>query len=142
LSTPEGSYRCAECKSWRHLEAYAAAVVGGPLDAEGKLAGHDSVEECFLHEDSICCTRHMCAPIEAFLAGRWCRWWCCRRCGGSGKTGHPGDQYRYPCPANESTLLRWPPGIRNRQTNGHEGWRPAGQVAALACGEKDAQPAP
>ena len=132
MATAEGAYRCAECGSWRHLTAYAAAVVGGPLNERGELAAYDSIDECFVHEDSICCTRHMLAPVEMFLGGRWCRWWSCPRCHGKGTVG---EGRGYPCPdgIRKDQGIAWAGG---RQGPGiHEGWLPAREAATLRAAE-------
>lgn len=132
MSTAEGAYRCAECKSWRHLLAWSAALAEGPLDAEGNLISYDYVEDCYLHEDSIHCTRHMDAPIEMFRKGRWCRWWSCPKCRGYGRVGTSG------LPARDNGY-RCSGGIKVEDSSGswgwdgtiHEGWFPVSEFTAL-----------
>jgi len=131
MSTAEGAYRCAECRSWRHLMAWAAALIEGPLDANGDLARYDYVEDCYLHTDSIHCTRHMDARIEMFLNGRWCRWWSCPGCRGSGRVGPDGrpaarEARGYECSGGIKGDGRW---------KIHEGWLPAREYAALIVTE-------
>ena len=46
VSTAEGAYRCAECKSWRNLVAWAVALVEGPLNDRGELVQYDYVDDC------------------------------------------------------------------------------------------------
>jgi hypothetical protein len=46
VSTAEGAYRCAECKSWRNLAAWAVALVEGPLNERGELVRYDYVDDC------------------------------------------------------------------------------------------------
>ena len=134
MSTAEGAYRCAECKSWRHLMAWAAALIEGPLDAAGNLASYDYAEDCYLHEDSIHCTKHMDAPIEMFRKGRWCRWWSCPKCRGCGRIGADGRPARtgergYECSKGlKVSEDRWAGEI-------HEGWFPASEYAALMAAE-------
>lgn len=122
MSTAEGAYRCAECKSWRHLVAWAAALIEGPLDADGDLVRYDYVEDCYLHEDSIHCTKHMSAGIEMFRSGRWCRWWTCDRCGGVGRVGINRE---YDCMGGlKISEDRW-----GRRV--HRGWLRPEQIPAL-----------
>jgi hypothetical protein len=127
VSTAEGAYRCAECKSWRHLHAWATGVIEGPLGAKGELASYDYVDECGLQEDSIHCTRHMGAGIEMFLGGRWCRWWSCPKCKGTRRTGEGG----YACLYG----IEKPPGPGHWDGKLHEGWLPAREVADLLAAE-------
>jgi hypothetical protein len=131
MTTTDGAYRCAECKSWRHLMAWAPALIEGPLDERGDLARYDYVEDCGgLHEDSIHCTKHIDEPIEMFLDGRWCRWWSCPQCHGAGRAGQ--EPYRYRCPGGIEK-----PGRYGAVTI-HEGWMPAREYAALISAEKAA----
>jgi hypothetical protein len=132
MTTAEGAYRCAECKTWRHLMAWAAALIEGPLDAKGELAEYGWVEDCYLHEDSIHYTRHMDSAVEKFHNGQWCRWWSCPRCGGKRYTEPDfyGDGRRYPCPAGlEVKGGGWWDGKI------HRGWLPAREHAALMATE-------
>ena len=120
--TTEGAYRCAECKNWRHLMAWAAGLIEGPLDASGNLTRYDYVDECYLHEDSIHCTKHIDAPIEMFRKGRWCRWWSCPKCQGHRRIG---TDRRYPCLGGIKVPDScWYDGMI------HEGWLPPEQVPA------------
>jgi hypothetical protein len=134
MSTAEGAYCCAECKSWRHLMSWAAALVEGPLDAKGDLAGYTYVEDCYLHEDSIHCTKHMDAPIEKFRNGRWCRWWSCPKCQGCGRVSAGGgpassSERSYECPKGlKGSEDRWAGRI-------HKGWLPASEHATLVAAE-------
>lgn len=131
MSTAEGAYRCAECKSWRHLMAWAAALIEGPLDADGNLARYDYEEDCYLHEDSIHCTRHMDAPIELFREGRWCRWWSCPRCKGCGRIGNNTAERGYECPEGiQVAASSW-----GWNGKAHKGWLPAREHAALTAAE-------
>jgi hypothetical protein len=128
MPTAEGAYRSGECKTWRHLMAWAAALIEGPLDASGDLASYDYVEDCYLHEDSIHCTKHMDAPVEMFHEGRWCRWWACSRCHGRGRvTERPGDATRgYPCSGGlKISEERWGGTI-------HKGWLTPDRYALAA----------
>lgn len=128
MPTAEGAYRCGECKSWRHLTAWAAALIEGPLDADGNLASYDYTEDCYLHEDSIQCTKHMGAPVEQFRKGHWCRWWSCPRCRGYGRIGPDGSPCReggYQCSRGFKISDNWNGKI-------HEGWLPPAQYAAAA----------
>lgn len=132
MSTAEGAYRCAECRSWRHLMAWTAALIEGPLDAGGDLSEYTYIEDCFLHEDSIHCTKHTDAPIERFRDGRWCRWWSCPKCRGWGRIGNDGRPARergYECSGGlKISEDRWAGKI-------HEGWLPASKHAALVATE-------
>lgn len=101
-------YRCADCSHGKHLTAWAASTVHGPLGADGELDSHDWEDDYQTHEESIQCTRHPDSAIERLVDGIWCRWWNCIRCGGEG------------CPA-ESPLGKV-----------HAGWRPAAEARDLA----------
>ena len=129
MATVEGAYRCAECKSWRHLLAWAAALIEGPLGADGNLTEYQYVEDCYLHEDSIHCTKHANAPIEMFHKGRWCRYWSCPKCQGRGRVAPDGraigGERSYECSEGlKVSEDRW--GGRM-----HRGWLPAPEFAAL-----------
>jgi hypothetical protein len=127
MASVEGAYRCAQCRTHRYLMAWAAALVEGPLGADGELTEYTWVEDCYLHADSIHCTRHIDAPVEKFRDGHWCRWWSCPTCGGKGVTGGSRD---YPCNGGLEVKgrSRWDGRL-------HEGWLPARQYAALVAGE-------
>jgi len=131
MTTAEGAYRCGECKSWRHLTAWAAAVVEGPLDATGHLIEYTDVEDCYLHEDSIQCTKHPDALIEMFRKGYWCRWWSCPKCRGYGRVGSQGPcrEGGYQC----SGGLKHAEGSWYWDGKIHEGWLPASEVDALCA---------
>lgn len=135
MATAEGAYRCARCRSWRHLLAWAAALVEGPLDAEGKMIDYGYVEDCYLHEDSIHCTRHIDAPVEMFHQGRWCRWWSCPRCrgwrrvDGNGFPSRETGRYSYQC--NQGIpATGWHDGLI------HEGWLPARRHEELMAAQQ------
>lgn len=138
MSTAEGAYRCAECKSWRHLMAWAVALVEGPLNEHGELAAYDYVDDCgVLEEDSIHCAKHIDSGIELFQDGQWCRWWACTRCKGRGRVGENqigAPQGGYRCPAG----IERSPGS-GHYWNGkiHKGWFPARQVAAMLSANKE-----
>lgn len=134
MSTASGAYRCAECKSWRNLMAWAVALVEGPLNERGGLVQYDYVDDCgVLEEDSIHCTRHIDAEIERFQGGRWCRWWSCPMCKGRGRVGENDIGGGYGCQGG----IEWPArllGYRARKMHG--GWLPAREVAALRSAEE------
>jgi hypothetical protein len=124
MATAEGAYRCRECKTWKHLMAWAAANVEGPLDERGQLIRYDYVDDCYLYDDSIHCTRHLDAGVEQFWNGRWCRWWQCPTCAGKQRIGQGG---RYPCPYG----IRATPGTGHWDGKLHSGWLPAREAEAL-----------
>ena len=115
MATVEGAYRCAECKSWRHLLAWAAALIEGPLGADGNLTEYQYVEDCYLHEDSIHCTKHANAPIEMFHKGRWCRYWSCPKCQGRGRVAPDGR------PSAESAVMNARKASRSQRIAGAAG---------------------
>jgi hypothetical protein len=127
----EGGYRCAECGHSGNLRAYAAAVVYGPLGADGQLECYSDVDDYEVHEGSIQCTEHPDAPVEKFVKSAWCRWWQCPTCRGRGRV-RVGEHWKapdgYPCPD----------GTEMADTRGtwkiHQGWRPVMATAARRTG--------
>jgi hypothetical protein len=114
----EGSYRCAECKTWKHLKSYADAIVDGPLGPDGKVTDYEFVEDYQLQEGSIRCTEHIDALIEWYWKGEWRRFWLCPRCHGRGKINGPGSSREWDCGAGlKIETLLWG-GL-------HDGWLPA-----------------
>jgi hypothetical protein len=120
-------YRCAECGHHRHLTAWAGALAFGPLHADGTLASHDTVEDDWLHEDSIQCGKHPGAVLEKSVDGQWCRWWNCPACAGTGKVGGSWRYPQgYPCRAEGISIEgEWGPRTL------HQGWFPVKMLAAL-----------
>lgn len=132
MATAEGAYRCAECKSLKHLVAWASALIEGPLDERGQLASYDYVEDTGLQEDSIHCTRHIDAAVELFRGGLWCRWWSCPQCRGTRRVGQNGIGGGYACRGG----IQKPPGFDGHWDGKvHKGWLPAREVAELLAAE-------
>jgi hypothetical protein len=128
---PEASvYRCVHCGDGKRLMAWAPANVYGPVAADGDLAQHDDVWDMDgVHEDSIQCTEHPDCGIEKYVDGKWCCWWNCPKCKGTGRVGATGRGPApdgYPCRAEtfkgSNTWGSW--GV-------HSGWFPVEEVARV-----------
>jgi hypothetical protein len=128
----KGVYHCAECGHWRNLRAYAAAVVYGPLGADGDLECYSDIDDYEVEEDSIQCTEHPDAALEKFTGGAWCRWWQCPTCQGRGRV-HVGEHWKAPdgYPCRDGIEVPGKHGPRKI----HAGWRPAGEFAPSSSDE-------
>ena len=129
----DGAYRCAGCGHWRNLRAYAAAVVYGPLGADGNLECYSDIDDYEVHEGSIQCTEHPDADVEKFTGGAWCRWWNCPACQGLGRV-HVGEYWKVPdgytCRDGVEIAGKYGPWTM------HAGWLPAGELATAPAGER------
>lgn len=118
-----GVWRCSECGHGRFLDAYARALVRGPVDSDGLVNQYD-YDDCDTIEESITCRVHADQFVpEKRVNGRWCRWHDCTRCHGSGTIPGPGKGLgAWACPGDGSVGPMWT--VVAGMTPGHGEWRP------------------